>query len=158
MGKLENYENKQDELKGKGTELKDEAGNELNEANETKGTIDSLNVVDEETQNVIDEGEQACTQTAREIGEQDIKSPADEIGSRALETGEEAREDSGIESENAQALGSVGEKYTEALSGAKAGLEEHAEQFGDMAEKFEHTKTEIDSMAQQAISQLESVF
>lgn len=158
MSKLETYKSKLEDVKGKGKELKGEADDVLNEAGETKGTIEGLEVVDEETQNAIETGEQACDQTASELGEQEIKSPADEIGEMTSEQTEEAKEDGRIEAQNAEQLNGVGERFSDAVSGAVSSLESHSKQFEDAAEQAEAVKGEIESMAQEAVSQLESVF
>ena len=157
MSKLEDLGTTTGEIKERGDQVKEEGEQDLEEATTFKGVLDGIDVLDEDTQMIVDTATEGAQEVAREQRE-NIQTSMESVEDNLNDISEEALGYADIEHGNAENISNTSGDYDSVASQAESSFEQHAEQFEESGETAQELSNEFKDIADDLDSKLESLF
>jgi len=125
MGKLEDLSKRIDDGREQGDQIMETADEKIDDAENFKSALDSIEIVDEDTQDILNEGTDGASEVATEQGEQ-IVSQMEGVSEQLSEVSSEADESAETEHGNAEKISDAPGDYSSVASQAESRFEEQA--------------------------------
>ena len=142
----------------KGTEVKENSEQKLEEAETSQSAMDQIEGVDDDDKAALEAARQESDGIAKTIAESEIKEPGREIGASLKETSEQSVEYSETEMADAEKASEMVGNYSEVGGELSGELTQSGQEFQEIAEKSDQINDELQSEYDRIASALEGVF
>lgn len=158
MGLLDSLNSSMDQQNEQGERILEEGQQACEEANSMKSALEGLDVVDDETQAIIESATNGAKEVATEQAESRIGSPMESVTVGIEQIKTDAIDAASTESGNAENISSVEGDYSSVASQASGNFIELARQYEDVNQNAQAIKEAFSSRSEEMKKQLESFF